>query len=139
METTSFHPQAGSLQTPRATPAEILDLICHEAAEFIPPLFPKEILEAIVLGGGYGRGEGGIFKDDAGDHLYNDVEFYVFAKGLPPALRHRYGQALHSLSERLTGKYQIDVEFHLASLQKFKKDPPSMFFYDLVMGHRVIW
>src|SRR5882757_8842568 len=38
-------------------------------------------LEGILLGGGYGRGEGGVLRTPDGDQPYNDLEFYVLLRG----------------------------------------------------------
>ena len=35
-------------------------------------------LSALVLGGGYGRGEGGVFRHDGIEELYNDLDLFVF-------------------------------------------------------------
>jgi hypothetical protein len=41
--------------------------ICEQVRRSVQSLIPAKTLEAIVLGGGYGRGEGGVFKTPAGD------------------------------------------------------------------------
>ena len=43
---------------------------------------------ALYLGGGYGRGEGGVLVTQDGHHLpYNDLDFFTFSKGLSSAKR----------------------------------------------------
>ena len=36
-------------------------------------------------------------------------------------------------------KASVEVEFKLTSLAKLRQSPPSMFYYDLVMGHRLLF
>ena len=55
--------------------------ICEKARAELLALFPPDKLEAVLLGGGYGRGEGGVLITQAGDQPYNDLEFYVFLRG----------------------------------------------------------
>ena len=45
--------------------------------------FRKRIL-VLLLGGGYGRGEGGVYRgpEGQGAALYNDLEFYVLTVGM---------------------------------------------------------
>jgi len=97
---------------------------------------PQKKLEAVVLGGGYGRGEGGLLKSENGDRPYNDLEFYVLIRGNHLLNDRRYFAALHDLAARLSSTAGVDVEFKILSLAKLRRSPISMFYYDLVMGHR---
>ena len=49
------------------------------AAEFEARRPPK--LAQVVLGGGYGRGEGGVLHTPQGDKPYNDLDIFVFSDG----------------------------------------------------------
>ena len=48
---------------------------CDKVLSGIRALVPAARLDGILLGGGYGRGEGGVLKTAAGDQPYNDLEF----------------------------------------------------------------
>jgi len=96
---------------------------------------PKD-LEGILLGGGYGRGEGGVLRTGTGDQPYNDMEFYVCLRGNPRANERRYGEALHRLGHELSHIAGVDVEFKVLSLAVLRRSPVTMFSYDLVAGHR---
>jgi len=93
----------------------------------------------LVLGGGYGRGEGGVLRTGARELPYNDLEFYVFVDGPIWVSERRYGPGLHRLAHRLTAVAGIEVEFKIVSQRKLRRSAPSMFYYDLVVGHRLIW
>ena len=54
---------------------------CREVSKSVQLLLPRDKLQALVLAGGYGRGEGGVLRTAAGDQPYNDLEFYVFTRG----------------------------------------------------------
>jgi hypothetical protein len=111
---------------------------CEEVCAAIRDLVPASRLEGLLLGGGYGRGEGGVLRQLEGDLPYNDLEFYVFVRGhtflTEPAFRPR----LQELSTRLHPTAAVEVEFKIASLKKLRSSPPSMFSYDLLWGHRWI-
>lgn len=115
-----------------------LATICNRVAAGIRGLVPKGRLELILLGGGYGRGEGGVWRTSDGDRPYNDLEFYVFLRGNRHLNRRLYGRALHVLGQILTPQAGIDVELHIASLEELAANEVSMFSYDLVVGHRTI-
>lgn len=113
-----------------------LALVCAQVREGVQLIIPADKLEGLVLAGGYGRGEGGVLRTDNGDAPYNDLEFFVFVRGNTLLNDRRYRAALHRLGETLTPLAGIDVEFKILSIAKLSRSEPSMFYYDLVMGHR---
>jgi hypothetical protein len=110
--------------------------VCEQVREGIRAIIPSQRLEGIALAGGYGRGEGGVLRTKEGDQPYNDLEFFVFIRGSTLLNDRRYKAALHELGERLTPAARIEVEFKIISSAVLRKAKPSMFYYDLVMGHR---
>src|SRR4051812_18402278 len=78
-------------------------------------------LEALLLGGGYGRGEGGVLKTERGDRPYNDLEFYVCLCGTHWSNARRYSAALHELAETLSGSAGVEVEFKILPLRKLRR------------------
>ena len=155
-----------------------LDRTCQSVLAGVQSIVPERKLEALLLGGGYGRGEGGVLKTETGEGIrkrdlsagdkeverrspapplpgeragvrailhpsvltvdkpYNDLEFYVFLRGNTLLNERRYRAALHDLAERLTPGAGVEVEFKILSLPKLRRSPATMFYYDLMMGHR---
>lgn len=109
---------------------------CRKIAAGTRGLIPASRLEAVLLGGGYGRGEGGVLNSPTGDRPYNDLEFYVCVRGNRHVNERRFGRALHVLGEILTPQVGVEVEFKITSLHELAATGISMFSYDLVMGHR---
>jgi hypothetical protein len=108
---------------------------CQKVLATIRRIIPPHRLQGITLGGGYGRGEGGVLKTPLGDQPYNDLEFYIFARG-PAWFNERcYAVALHHAGEELSKSAGVEVEFKITSLSKLRRSPPSMFYYDLLLGH----
>ena len=110
---------------------------CDEIGRDVTRIVPAEKLQALLLGGGYGRGEGGVLATPDGDKPYNDLEFFLLISGHPRLNERRYGAAIHALEQRMTEKLGIEVEFKILSLEKLISSPTTMFYYDLVCGHRV--
>jgi len=109
---------------------------CEQVLSGVKSLVPLARLDGILLGGGYGRGEGGVLKTADGDQPYNDLEFYVFLRGQAILAERTFRQPLHELGESLSPAAGLEVEFKVLTLDKLRRSPPSMFYYDLVAGHR---
>ncbi|MEO0793791.1 MAG: hypothetical protein AAFX93_01440 [Verrucomicrobiota bacterium] len=92
-------------------------------------------IEALVLGGGYGRGEGGVFVDGDTPKLFNDLDYFLFTESPEDdALRKRVKAFERTESEALS----IDVEVTCVSPGNLKNAESSMMFHDLIMGHLVV-
>ena len=112
---------------------------CRACLAGVRQVVPGDKLEALMLGGGYGRGEGGVLKTKTGDQPYNDLEFYVFIRGNRWLNARRYRDGLHRLAQDLAVTAKIEVEFKISSLTHLRRTGASMFYFDLVMGHRWLW
>ena len=116
-----------------------LERTCARVLSGVRGLIPAGKLEAVLLGGGYGRGEGGVLHGPGDDQPYNDLEFYVAIKGRRHVSEFRYHRRLEVLGEILTHLAGVEVEFKVTSLAELAAQPVSMFSYDLVAGHRFLW
>jgi hypothetical protein len=112
---------------------------CRIILSGIRGLIPEHRLEALFLGGGYGRGEGGVLRGEACDRPYNDLEFYVAIRGIRHLNQARYHRRLEVLAEILTHFAGVELEFKITSLDEIRSKPVSMFSYDLASGHRLLW
>jgi len=108
-------------------------------ARVLIDIVPRRKLEAILLGGGYGRGEGGVLRTPEGDRPYNDMEFYVLVRGSVWLNERRYGAQLHALARQLSRVAGVEVEFKVLSLARLRRRAVTMFSYDLIMGHRWVY
>ena len=115
-----------------------LERFCRQVRLRALAQIARRDLEAIVLGGGYGRGEGGVLQTEVGDRPYNDLEFYVFLRGNRFYQEHRYARLLHNLGESLSRQSGLQVEFKIDCADRWRHSPVSMFSYDLLSGHRII-
>ena len=97
-------------------------------------------LACIVLGGGYGRGEGGVRHTPEGDRLYNDLDFFVFTDGANGQTAARIGAELKKISERWEPVLGIAVDFGPAkNLSAAKNSAHTLMFQELVRGWKPVW
>jgi hypothetical protein len=115
-----------------------LESICEEIGLEVVRIVPRTKLQSLALGGGYGRGEGGVLRYAQGDLPYNDLEFFLLVSG-PPRVNERLLRApIHDLEHRMSDKLGIEVEFKITSVQALSSGPTTMFSYDLLAGHRIV-
>ena len=122
--------------------------IQREVAAKIEPLITKEILNlipqqdisAILLGGGYGRGEGGILIEDKKEYLYNDYDLFVVLKNINLLKKKDYQSRIHLIHEKFTPLFKIDVDVGpLQTVDSISNAPHWMMWYELKNGHKVLW
>jgi hypothetical protein len=108
----------------------VLDRLSAEVAREVGPG-----LVAVILGGGYGRGEGGVVVEDGNEKPYNDLDLTLVVRPGTP----RCGEVLEAIGRRYEAELGIAVDFgaplttaEVASL------PPFLRWHDLALGHRVL-
>lgn len=96
----------------------------------------RERLTALVLGGGYGRGEGGVVLRDGVEHPYNDLDLtLVVGKRDFEGLR-----SLPPISEKYAAGLGIHVDFSRPLTEgDVRSWPHWLMWTDLLHGHMVLW
>ena len=92
-------------------------------------------MEALVLGGGYGRGEGGVVLVDGVEQPYNDFDLFLFVK---PGARVRVdalAPILEPHAHRLGIHVDVSRPIRLAEIPRW---PPALIWLDLLEGHTVL-
>ena len=108
------------------------------AAEIEELRLPR--LRAVVLGGGYGRGEGGVLHTPAGGRLYNDLDFFVFSDGAGPGETDRINRELKTISERWEPQLGIAVDFGPAkNISALQSVSHTLMFQELLRGWLPVW
>ena len=101
-------------------------------------------LWGVVLGGGYGRGEGGVrpqrrAPDDA-PGLSNDLDFFaIVSKGAGEAAVANAASILAPLGAEWSARLDIDVDFTAKTPERLKKDEERLMVQELLRGHCNVW
>jgi hypothetical protein len=94
---------------------------------------------ALVLGGGYGKGEGGVYQTPDGEKTFNDYDFFVVTRGLNKRNKNKYADILLELNKRLTKEFGIDVDFAFpVNVEEIPKLPPTQMWAELSLANQVI-
>ncbi len=101
---------------------------------------PEKDISALILGGGYGRGEGGVLFDADNELTFNDYDFFVITPKLSSARKKHYNSIFYQLHKELTPKIGIDVDFGPIVFENtIPKIPFSLMWFELKYGHIVIY
>ncbi len=119
-----------------AVDALVADAVAKIGAAIDAMSIPR--LAGVVLGGGYGRGEGGVCTDPSGgEHPYNDLDFYVVTEeGATDDERAAIDRALAPLSKEWTDRIGVDVDFCPAKTPwRIRHDQERLMIQELIHGY----
>ncbi len=109
-----------------------LRIIVDAVADLLGPR-----LDAILLCGGFGRGEGGVVVDSGGTRVVNDYDIIILLRGNFVLNYSRYAARLYRLAERLSTELNIkQIDFSIRHRGMFeKRTVPSVAYYEIMTGH----
>ncbi len=103
-------------------------------------VIPGKDIAAIILGGGYGRGEGGVAFKNGSMSLYNDYDMFLVTNDISKNKKNEYAGKVFDASEKLAEKIGVDVDFGpLKNIRELKNMPFTLMYYELKKGHKVIY
>ncbi len=113
----------------------------QQIAALIAPETSRFGISAVILGGGYGRGEGGVTLDkDGNEGLHNDYDFFIITENISFLKKRRLKDWLADLSCQLTEEIGIDVDFSPPkNRRELSRMEHNMMWQELKHGHKVIW
>jgi len=99
-----------------------------------------ENLTALALGGGYGRGEGGVYVVDGEERVYNDYDIFVVVPFTSRKRRQWVSERLHTVKERLEPECGIHVDFSPPMpVSDLPHQPYEVMFMEARHGYHVVY
>ena len=94
-------------------------------------------LVGLWLGGGYGRGEGGVFyAEGRPSRPYNDIDFFVFTEGASDEEKDALAASLEPVAAKYAAVFGADVDFcRPRNPPDYKKDEDRLMIQELKRGH----
>ncbi len=114
----------------------LVDDSCTEVGREVEALrIPR--LAGVVLGGGYGRGEGGVRETGDGTRaLFNDLDFFAITEeGASTDEIAAITAALEPVSKKWTDRLGLDVDFTVRTPWRIKHDEDRLMIQELVRGY----
>ncbi|MCJ8346329.1 hypothetical protein MJH12_12370, partial [bacterium] len=93
-------------------------------------------LSAVILGGGYGRAEGGICRADGKLYPYNDLDLFLVLKSKGRLNMKKIFKSVEKLSEKL--RVKIDIG-HVILKSQISNLPHTLMYHDLFEAHKVVY
>jgi hypothetical protein len=98
-----------------------------------------EELAALVLGGGYGRGEGGVYTVDGEERVYNDYDFFVIVPFTSRKRRNALSAKLLEVKAAIEPRFGIHVDFSPPMpLSTLGALPYEVMYMEAREGHHVL-
>ena len=89
----------------------------------------------VYLGGSYGRGDGGVRQDRENGILYNDLDFFVFAR----KKHNNSGTLLKEIAEKYEKELKVDVDFsQIMSVNDIKNNAKRLMMQELKRGYHLV-
>lgn len=112
--------------------------LVDEAAQAVKAALAPAEYRALIMMGGYGRGEGGVENVDGQERPHNNLDFLLVAETARPikllALRRRLIEAFSPVMR----KHGIEIDLSVVSRWKLRFSPSLIIWYDTRFGHKTI-
>ena len=110
--------------------ATIADEVCASVSE--------DSFVALVLIGGYGRGEGGYHWVDGKPAAYNDYDYFLVVRGMSHRKARLLQQQLQPLAHRLSEEIGVEVDLAVLRSEQLNRLPFTLMHSEMQWGHRVV-
>ena len=99
---------------------------------------PAAHFRALVLIGGYARGEGGYRYVEGKPEPYNDYDYFVVVGDMDPASLRSLKRRLEDLGHALTARVGVEVDLAVLEEESLPRAEYSLMHAEMLWGHRVI-
>ncbi|MFO7895650.1 MAG: hypothetical protein R6U84_01775 [Candidatus Cloacimonadales bacterium] len=116
----------------------IRDMVAEIATTIIEDL-PESDYEALIMLGGYGRGEGGVVIEAGMEKPHNNFDFILLSNNQSESENDRIKKALMLKLEAKSKKLNIGIDLSVISARKLQSAACRIIWYDMRFGHKTIY
>lgn len=118
------------------------DSLIREAVEavarLVTSLVPRSHYHALVLIGGYGRGEGGVRRVDEGERPNNNLDFLLISRNANSQRISAWQQAIDAGLEAIQSQHGIAIDFSVIQGEVLSRSACRIMWYDMRWGHKTV-
>jgi len=108
------------------------------AAGLVAKNFARHECRALVLLGGYGRGEGGVIREDGAERPHNNLDFLLVTTTLGALRRASLKKRLDDVLAPIVNDEGIGIDTGVISDFELQRAPARIIWFDLRWGHRTV-
>jgi hypothetical protein len=116
------------------TLSALLSKVADDSSRFLPP----DVCRAMVLLGGYGRGEGGVVFTPEGERPHNNLDFLVITGAMNPAEQEKLKTKLRAGAVSWKKEFNVELDFAVIPEMKLRRSPCLVMWYDMRFGHKTV-
>ena len=109
-----------------------------ELADHAGKVLSPDVCRAMVLLGGYGRGEGGVVMTDGIERFHNNLDFLVITQSISPAAQERLKTLVQEAIKPLAQAQGIEFDVAAITESKLRRSPSLVMWYDMRLGHKTV-
>lgn len=94
---------------------------------------------ALLMIGGYGRGEGGVVVRDGIEMPHNNFDFILFTQDLPLHIIEQKKQEIDREMVDFSGKNHVDIDISILDIHALTKCDGRIMWFDMRYGHKLIF
>jgi hypothetical protein len=117
---------------------ELLTALVKEAAQAAETALRPSEYRALVMMGGYGRGEGGVEIINGVERPHNNLDFLLISESPSGKKQRELRQRLIDAFGPVMQKYDIEIDLSVVSTWKLRFAPTLIIWYDTRFGHKTI-
>jgi hypothetical protein len=114
---------------------DYLNIVLDEISTIFEDSFEKDKTAALILIGGYGRGEGGIMMKNGQYHPHNNLDILYIHNG---SVDSKVVEAVDKALQALAKTYDIGIDMSAINKQKLLKLDGLVIGYDMRFGHKTL-
>ena len=112
--------------------------VVEDVIQLVRKQIPSGQLEALVLIGGYGRGEGGVERRAGKEFPHNNLDFLLITRRIRRSARRRLNQTITQQLSSLIGRHGIGIDLSTMSAWHLRHMPCQVMWYDVRHGHKTL-
>lgn len=117
---------------------EVARAAVGDVAEVVRTHISPTSLDALILFGGYGKGEGAVRRTSGSPRLANNLDFLLLTRAVSTDDRDELRTALEEPLAQVGRAHDVGVDVSVIDGGALDRSRPKVMWYDLRFGHRVI-